>query len=559
MKNNETSIKKRILFLLKNHWTTPMKLFLIYILFIIIGGCLLYLPISLEHGYWRYSPIPGSENYGKYYGEGETPYSFLDAIFLAASAFTNTGLSITDVSYTFSFFGEFILYIWIQIGGFGLLSLFYLIGKALNRIFNDKFLNNPMVGFVERGGSKISNNGKMLTHIFFAILIMQLLFSFIFSFFICFYDFNDVWVMDVPEGVNPNNVSAIVVKNPETHHIDGYHNYGVALWKSLFLSCSSINNAGFDLFGSYSISIFRNGIGIIMQLLILILFIFGGIGYVCIYDIHKLIYIKFWSKFGKLYKKIYKQNFSYSNNDKKISITTKVCLWASLIIGITSIIITFFSEYISAKFNGNSNGTIVSKYSTNLYFDGNWFNTNFALFFNSLSTRSAGYATINCNQLQISTKWIFIVLMFIGTSPSSTGGGIRTTTLVVSIKSFSQKITNIDNPKLFKRRIPKRMVIESFQTITIALSMILLFSVLSTIFNDFESSFTNVVFEMASAFGTAGLSTGITTEFSEFSLILIIILMFIGQLGITNTLTTFNGKYTKGKVNGYPNIEMKVG
>lgn len=555
MKNNEVSIKKKILFLLKNHWTSPMKLFLIYILFIIIGGCLLYLPISLENGYWRYSPV--IDQYKVYEKTGA--FTFLDALFLAGSAFTNTGLSVTDVSYTFSFFGEFILFIWIQIGGFGLLSLFYLIGKALNRIFNDKFINNPMVGFVERGGSKISNNGKMLRHIFFAILIIQLVFALIFSFFICFYDFNDVWKMTPKEAIDTDYISAVVVRDPNTHHIDGYHNYRVAFWKSLFLSCSSINNAGFDLFGSFSISIFRNDVGIIMQLLILILFIIGGVGYVCIYDIHRIIHVKFWNRFGKLHKKIYKRNFVYSNNDNKLSITTKVCLWAALIIGLLSIIVTVFTEYVSAKYNGNVNTTIVSDYSTNTYFNGNWFNTNFALFFNALSTRSAGYSTINCNQLQVATKWIFIVLMFIGTSPSSTGGGIRTTTLVISLKSFSQKITNIDNPKLFKRRIPKRMVIESFQIIAIAISMILLFSIISSLVNDFESSFSKVVFEMASAFGTAGLSTGITNEFSNFSLVLIIILMFIGQLGITNTLTVFNGKYTKGKVNGYPNIEIKVG
>lgn len=545
--NKKNIFKDKLRFYFKNHWTTPMKLFLIYILFIIIGGCLLYLPISLENGYYTFSPVIGS--YGEYTKE---KYSFLDAIFLAASAFTNTGLSITDVSQTFNFFGEFVLYIWIQIGGFGLLSLFYLIGRSLNKVFGEKISNNPVVGFVERGGSKISDNGKMLSFIFILILLVQLFFAFIFSFIIYSYEFNDVWVMDTAL----SSASAVEI---EGTRIEGYNDYGIALWKGLFLSCSSINNAGFDLFGSYSIAIFRNGVGIIIQLMILFLFIFGGIGYICIYDIHRIISIKFWRNKTRLYEKIFKTKFIYSNMDKRISVTTKVCLWSALIVGFSSIVISFFSEYVSTQFNENTTISLVSEESLKTYFDNSWFNTNFSILFNSLSTRSAGYSTINCDQLQASTKWIFIVLMYIGTSPASTGGGIRTTTLAVIIKAFSQKITNIDNPQIQKRRIPKRMVIEAFQISTMALIMILSFSIFSMIFNDFESSFTKVIFEMASAFGTTGLSTGITSQFNSFSMVLIIILMFVGQLGITNTLTTFSGKYTQGKVNGYPNIEMKIG
>ena len=525
---------------------------LFYILFILIGACLLYLPISLEHGYSRFSP---SENYNQYVESGKL--TFWDSMFIATSAFTNTGLSITDVNYTYSWFGEFILYVWIQLGGFGLLSFFYIIGKTINRVYTKrKIISISLVGLIERNGTKISSSGKILVSIFLINFTIQLFFSFIISFIIYAHPFNDVWLTS-----DAINGSAISITNT---NIEGYHNYGISLWKSLFLVGSSINNAGFDLFGSYSIAIFRNGVGILVQIMIMILFIFGGIGYICIYDIHSKI--KYY--LSRLWNLI---SFKYFKNKYKIiierldnfSIFTKICLWSALVFALISIIFAFAFEYISSNFLSQSDQirSLTSEQSLNYLFDGSRWNQNFSIIFNSLSTRSAGYCTVNCDDLQSSTKWLYILLMFIGTSPASTGGGIRTTTLTVSIKALTQKARNLESATIYKKRIPKKSVIESFQIFFIATIMIIFSTVIFFIFEESENikDATDVVFEIASSFGTTGLSSGITSNLNWFSLLLLIIIMFIGQLGISNTLTSLSSKYSYRNANSYPDLDLKIG
>ena len=96
-----------------DHFTNSFKLLIAYIIFVILGAVLLYLPISLQNGHVK--------------SDGGN-YNFYDAIFISSSAFSNTGLTVTDVSQTFTVFGHVVLYIWIQLGGFGLLSAFYLLG-----------------------------------------------------------------------------------------------------------------------------------------------------------------------------------------------------------------------------------------------------------------------------------------------------------------------------------------------------------------------------------------------------------------------------------------------
>ena len=539
-------------FFISSHWTTPFKFILFYILFILIGASLLYLPISLEHGYFRFSP---SENYNQYVENGKL--TFWDSIFIATSAFTNTGLSVTDVDYTYSWFGEFILYIWIQLGGFGLLSFFYIIGKTINRVYTKrKIVSISLVGLIERNGTKISSSGKILVSIFLINFTIQLFFSFIISFIIYAYPFNDVWKTS-----DCINSSAIGIANT---NIEGYQNYGMALWKSLFLVGSSINNAGFDLFGSYSIAIFRNGVGIIIQIMIMILFIFGGIGYICIYDIHsktKYYLSKVWNLISfKYFRNKYKLVIERPDN---FSIFTKICLWSALAFTLISIILGFAFEYVSSYFLSEKDKirSLTSKESLNSLFDGSGWNQNFSIIFNALSTRSAGYCTINCDDLQVSTKWLYILLMFIGTSPASTGGGIRTTTLVVSIKALTQKARNLESATIYKKRIPKKLIIESFQIFFIATIMIIFSTILFFIFEKDENikDTSDVIFEIASSFGTTGLSTGITSNLNWFSLLLLIIIMFIGQLGITNMLTSLSSKYSYRNANSYPDLDLKIG
>ena len=139
------------------------------------------------------------------------------------------------------------------------------------------------------------------------------------------------------------------------------------------------------------------------------------------------------------------------------------------------------------------------------------------------------------------------ILMFIGSAPSSTAGGIRTTTLAIIILGFIRYVKNKSSVRVFNRRIDDEIVARAFAVFTV--SIILVFSasfVMLTLFNSYGGSiqygqksgfdFVNVFFEAASAFGTTGLSTGVTASLNVVSKLFLILLMFIGQFGVSSTL-----------------------
>jgi Trk-type K+ transport system membrane component len=168
-----------------------------------------------------------------------------------------------------------------------------------------------------------------------------------------------------------------------------------------------------------------------------------------------------------------------------------------------------------------------------------------------MTTRSAGFTTVSMNTLSPGSQWTYILLMFIGGSPSSTAGGIRTTTLVIAIAAIVSFIRGKKEVTLFHRTIPQTKVRGSFIVIITGVAVVCLFAILiyltSTFANNdastgntFMVTGTNGVletfFEAASAIGTVGASMGLTPTINDFGLVLLMLLMFIGYLGISSTL-----------------------
>lgn len=515
-----------------DHFTNSFKLLIAYIIFVILGAVLLYLPISLQNGHVK--------------SDGGN-YNFYDAIFISSSAFSNTGLTVTDVSQTFTVFGHVVLYIWIQLGGFGLLSAFYLVGKSLNKIFNKKILSSSWISYAERGGTKISTNGKVLFSIFLINFVIQIVFSIAFS--TIFYNVQFFQVIPNTSGMWVESSVALPM----------YQNAGSSIWHAMFITGSAMNNAGFDLFGSTSLAPFRNDIGILVQFFTMVLFVLGGIGYVVIYDIWQKVEYFILKKFPEKFSSFFKLRHNmYENESPPISIFSKICLWSSLVFGVLSIGMSFTSEYLL-----KSNVSILGS-SHNTYFDNNALNSNWAIIYNTLSTRSAGFATIDVSVLNDITKWIFISLMFLGTSPTSTGGGIRTTTFVVLIKSILSRISGRNETTIFKKRISKTTTIDSTSIFSLSVITIMFLTVLVgflSIENGALSSFdlTDLAFEASSAFGTTGLSTGLTSKIGYISYAPFIILMFSGQLGIMNSMQIFANRHSKRELTKYSDIEIKLG
>lgn len=150
-------------------------------------------------------------------------------------------------------------------------------------------------------------------------------------------------------------------------------------------------------------------------------------------------------------------------------------------------------------------------------------------FFQSTSARTAGFCTYSIGEFTAAGQFVLIILMFIGASPSSTGGGIKTTTAFTLVKSLFAFSTN-QECVAFRRRIPSESILKAF-TVTILAAILVCLMTLAICIIEPHLTFIQILFEVVSGFGTVGLSTGITPQLSDISKILLCLTMFIGRVG----------------------------
>lgn len=249
-----------------------------------------------------------------------------------------------------------------------------------------------------------------------------------------------------------------------------------AIGISVFHSIASFNNSGFDVLGGFK-NLLDYQSDVLLNLTTSGLIIFGGLGFVVIKEI------------------LHKHSF------KKFSFHSKV------VITMTVILLT--------------SGTILLKLTEDITWLG--------AFFFSTSARTAGFSTYPVGGFSNATLFILVILMFIGASPGSTGGGIKTTTAFTLIKSAYSTSTN-KHCSGFKRRIPTEIIYKAFVLTFLAATLVCLNTLIVSIIEP-QYSFIQVLFEVVSAFGTVGLSTGITPELHPISETIIILTMYIGRVG----------------------------
>ncbi len=282
-----------------------------------------------------------------------------------------------------------------------------------------------------------------------------------------------------------------------------------ALGISLFHSVAAFNNSGFDNLGLsgelYSnVSLIPYQDNILLNLTTCGLIFFGGIGFLVI---HEVINKRFrWKKF---------------------SMHSKVVIFMSTLLIVT--------------------GTLFIKLTE----DVTWLGA----FFHSVSARTAGFSTYNLGTFSNAGLLVIIVLMFIGASPGSTGGGIKTSTLYVLIQGIKAAATN-KNEKGFRYAIPQGTFKKAAVITMIAFGVVISGTYLMLIMEP-DIRFIDALFEVTSAFGTVGLSTGITGTLSVGSKILSIIIMYIGRLGPLTIATLWY--FTKGERLEYPEGNIAIG
>jgi trk system potassium uptake protein TrkH len=174
-------------------------------------------------------------------------------------------------------------------------------------------------------------------------------------------------------------------------------------------------------------------------------------------------------------------------------------------------------------------------------------------FFQSVSLRTAGFNTVDLMQLRDATVYFMIFVMFIGASPGSTGGGIKTTTLAVAVLLVYHVIRGRKEVTVFYRTITQDFVIKSFVLIMLSVFMVMLTTFVLTMSE--SRAFLPLLFESVSAFATVGLSLGVTPELTPFGKVMIIVTMLAGRVG---PLTLFFAMSNQAATTGYRYPEDKI-
>lgn len=397
---------------------------------IVIGAILLALPISSSSG------------------EG---IGWLNALFTSTSAVCVTGLAVVDTGTDFSLFGQIIIMCLIQVGGLGFMTFGVLIAVVLGKKIG---LKNRLL--LQESTNALSTQGvvRLSLGIFLIALIIEIA-----------------------------GAALLIIRWEEEL------GWGQAIYYGVFHSISSFNNAGFSL---WSDSLSRYVGDPLVNIVITLLFIIGGLGFTVVLDVWKH---RRWNK---------------------LSLHSRIVLSTSAFLCLAGFIVIFIIEL----FNSRTFGSLT------------WGERIWAAYFQGVVTRTAGFNTIDIAAMMTTSQFFMIFLMFIGASSGSTGGGIKTSTFAVLLFTLVSIIKGKQDVQLLNRRIPQSIILRSIAVMVISVGVVIFATFLLTISeHSLQKDFMEVLFEVTSAFGTVGLSMGLTPELSPFGKGVIILTMYIGRLG----------------------------
>lgn len=291
----------------------------------------------------------------------------------------------------------------------------------------------------------------------------------------------------------------------------------VGIYNAIFHSISAFCNAGFDLMGRYEqySSLTAYSSDIVINVTIMLLIVIGGLGFIVWDDIwHNRLNFK-----------------KYSLHSKIVLISTTILVFGSAIL---------FG--IFEKNNLMSGMTPLEKVLASL--------------FASVTARTAGFNTIDLGAMTQSSKLLTDVLMFIGGSPGSTAGGVKTTSIVVMIFYIGANLRGIQGVNVLGRRISEEDVKKASVVIGINLGMSVIALIAITASQNVNMD--DLLLEVFSAIATVGLSTGVTRQLTVSSKLVIIFLMYCGRIGSTTFATSFIGNKRRAPIQ-YPEERINVG
>ncbi len=437
---------------------------LAYFLVILLATILLYLPVFHQAG---------------------VEVKLIDAFFTATSAVTVTGLTTMNTAASFNLGGQLLVLLFIQLGGVGIMTLGTFVWVVAGRKIGMK--ERELIR-IDHNRSEFSGLVQLMKRVLGIVMVIELTATLIVGSYLLRY--YDVW----------------------------YEAY----YSGLFHTISAFTNAGFDIFGS---SLTGFGTDYLLQIVIMILVILGGIGFPVLVEVREFLLT--------LKSRDQRRSFRFSLFSKLASTTFLVLLLGGFIL-----ILVF-----------ENNGAFAGMA---------WHEKLFYALFNSVSARSSGYTTMDVGLFSPATLFLISILMFIGASPSSAGGGVRTTTFAVIVLAVVNFVKGKREVTIFKRRIESEDIMKGFVVFATAMFLIATSIILLSLTEGERFSLIELVYEVSSAFGTTGSSMGITAELTSAGKLLLAALMFIGRIGILSLLFLFKDKGTAPKIN-YPAEKIIIG
>lgn len=303
-----------------------------------------------------------------------------------------------------------------------------------------------------------------------------------------------------------------------TYYLTYFPTAKEAYYHALFATISATTNTGFDITGQ---SLLPFAHDYFVQFIHMVLIVLGAIGFPVLIEVKRF--------FQQRRQNAYPYRFS---------LFTKLTTSTYFILIVVGFLLILMLE---------NNFFLVDK---------TWHERVFSSLFQSVTSRSSGLTTVDVGEYTLSTKLVLTTLMFIGASPSSVGGGIRTTTFAIILLAIYFFAKGRGTIKVFNREIHQEDVMKAFVVAAVA---IILFAS-SVIFLSFTEQFslTEIMFEVASAFGTCGLSLGITPDLSTPGKVVIMLLMFIGRIGLVTLIFLIREKGATEKYH-YPKERVIIG
>lgn len=391
---------------------------------------------------------------------------FIDSLFTAVSAVCVTGLTVVDTFNHWSYYGQAVVLVLIQIGGLGFITILSMIMLYTKKHTS---LSERKLVMQSAGSASLSGLKKLVLY----ILIGTASFEFIGAFIMCF--------------------SFVPV-----------YGWGLGIWQAVFTSVSAFCNAGFtitDANGTLSLCAFVGDP--VISLTVVLLIIIGGIGF-----------------------------FVWGDIVKNGIHVTKYTLHTKIVLTATAVLV-FVGWLLFALIEWNNPDTIGNEsVGTKLL----------ATLFMSVTPRTAGFNNVDYANMSAAGILLSDILMFVGGSPGSTAGGVKTTTIVVFLLSAISVARRKDEVHIFKRRFEKDAAVQACAVVCLYLFLIVASCIIILAAEGDAFTLEEVSFEVLSAVNTVGLSMGITAKLGIVSKLVLMLLMTLGRVGGFTFILLFAGE-----------------